>query len=1077
MELIAKSNAGIEAGINDDGDLFLGDDRSGYNLPLTKKNVDRVISDFNRYLDKDETKLTADAFKEYIQDDDEDEEVEESINIRESLLNIDKDTDNEYDLCTLYESLQLDDNEKRDVVKMLTSKTSPSDIYECLNNKLVNETWSYKGDGAVKYAKNKNADTLTISSNKKINEGDVRRPVHKDDKFHELDDSRIDDWVSTKDIIKEEFGKPFPDLSDVSYYNYYDKDRTIKGVSIDRVPSKFIAHHSYDFNQGDPTQYIYPEEYSEFVDFVKHESKPVSENAQFAVDMLEDAFEEYTNAKITKVEPRGGQLIITFQDDDGTEYSFDLFKELKSGSTYFIYKKILDWHLAEIIKTCKVSGVMTNFIDKYNLEKWLKEDSHNMKTVNEAKRRAHVFDDLVDEITTRLANKGMRSDTDKYLGIYDETTSSDDADGKFRMEIGELKFDYDKKTGDHVIIVQPEEGSPRDLSFARSIAREYAQEGVRVEEKKHNGKDAIFFYIPEDAEPFDHPAPEFKGRGEYLKKVTPWIENKEYVELEKQYNDKLIDIFKEEGWEDPQRVVDGDKVSITFKDDDGYVYDYTTDYKSELIDLYKKQNKIDDFARYMYEVAFEQADMKEPEEVMKESLNQYQLTDKVTEYVDDDDVIAYEKIARVLRTNLDNLYVVEDDSYDYDPQFLDRSGRRVAGIEAFKYEVNGIPVVRERASGGLRMYFRNSDDAEKYVEYVKEENGLDEGVVSSNWRSDDDPEDETTYNYDDELAMDLDDDAVQAGETFIEDGREWQWIKQIGDVEHIDFDNWAVWFATDVDTQDGGYFIVDIDTGFIDWGPVDTEEEAKEFLQSKVDDEDEPYEDDYVDESVKTLKEEKLNLDSTGKRLKKLISQSVLDSDEELRDYVNKIVDEVIEERNDDTKDESLTDSVDTDSSELNEDIDLSSYEEVDGGPGYWTLYRKFKPGMKKAEWVVKNQNTGEIRKISYKQATGEEPIEDSPVKSLARDVGKKLLPSKLEAIEVRKEDAKQLLAAIKTDSKKLLSELEKFVEILQQKGVHTTNIEEGILYELRSFVEGDPEKVSMNDLLDYVVKGMKFDK
>lgn len=1038
MELIARSNAGIEAGINDDGDLFLGDDKSGYNLPLTRKNVDRVVSDFNRYLDKDETKLTADAFKEYIQDD-EDEEVEESINIRESLLNIDKDTDNEYDLCTLYESLQLSDNEKRDVVKMLTSKTSPSDIYECLNNKLVNETWSYKGT-----------------------------------------------------------------------------------------------------------------------------------------------------------------------------------------------------------------------------------ENNNMKTVNEAKRRAHVFDDLVDEITTRLANKGMRSDTDKYLGIYDETTSSDDADGKFRMEIGELKFDYDKKTGDHVIIVQPEEGSPRDLSFARSIAREYAQEGVRVEEKKHNGKDAIFFYIPEDAEPFDHPAPEFKGRGEYLKKVTPWIENKEYVELEKQYNDKLIDIFKEEGWEDPQRVVDGDKVSITFKDDDGYVYDYTTDHKSELIDLYKKQNKIDDFARYMYEVAFEQADMKEPEEVMKESLNQYKLTDKVTEYVDDDDVIAYEKIARVLRTNLDNLYVVEDDSYDYDPQFLDRSGRRVAGIEAFKYEVNGIPVVRERASGGLRMYFRNSDDADKYVEYVKEENGLDESVVSSNWRSDDDPEDETTYNYDDELVMDLDDDAVQAGETFIEDGREWQWIKQIGDVEHIDFDNWAVWFATDVDTQDGGYFIVDIDTGFIDWGPVDTEEEATDFLDSKkYDDEDdddklesispadllelksvsyqglkdkltkelnkvmkspefgfdddeikeysgvevkedkgqvyvsvwaevgydalwtikdaldpiiakydkdayfdmedagrllavisdsklkESLSEDYSDEEkthpyvgkkirvkgsdtdlngrvftvtrafddsrgtsvrvdfndghqtltlspdqYKLIKEsgnsfkshhicrdsveESLNLNSEGKRLKKAISQLVLDSDEELRDYVNKIIDEVVEERNDDTEDESLADSVDTDSSELNEDIDLSSYEEVDGGSGCWTLYRKFKPGMKKAEWAAKNQNTGEIRKISYKQATGEEPIEDSPIKRLERDVGKKLLPSKLEAIEdLSKEQVntlKEMGSMIVSDIEKEAKELQRsFIALnrcLQRANVPVTNIEETIMYQLSELLKNSSDDtVTVSDLKEYVNK------
>ena len=895
MELIARSNAGIEAGINDDGDLFLGDDKSGYNLPLTRKNVDRIVSDFNRYLDKDETKLTADAFKEYIQDD-EDEEVEESINIRESLLNIDKDTDNEYDLCTLYESLQLSDNEKRDVVKMLKSNTSPSDIYECLNNKLVNETWSYKGT-----------------------------------------------------------------------------------------------------------------------------------------------------------------------------------------------------------------------------------ENNNMKTVNEAKRRAHVFDDLVDEITTRLANKGMRSDTDKYLGIYDETTSSDDADGKFRMEIGELKFDYDKKTGDHVIIVQPEEGSPRDLSFARSIAREYAQEGVRVEEKKHNGKDAIFFYIPEDAEPFDHPAPEFKGRGEYLKKVTPWIENKEYVELEKQYNDKLIDIFKEEGWEDPQRVVDGDKVSITFKDDDGYVYDYTTDYKSELIDLYKKQNKIDDFARYMYEVAFEQADMKEPGEVMKESLNQYQLTDKVTEYVDDDDVIAYEKIARILRTNLDNLYVVEDDSYDYDPQFLDRSGRRVAGIEAFKYEVNGIPVVRERASGGLRMYFRNSDDADKYVEYVKEENGLDEcfinesigsvddfikeiktdtdphqiayhiheyskvdkemsdrlmdvlfdmeddytvkeivnklvdtvaskdmdeSIVSSNWRSDDDPEDETTYNYDDELAMDLDDDAVQAGKTFIEDGREWQWIKQIGDVEHIDFDNWAVWFATDVDTQDGGYFIVDIDTGFIDWGPVDTEEEAKEFLQSKVDDEDEPYEDDYVDESVKTLKE---------------LKNSEAD---ELMDMIkNRKITESISGKYGKVKYVPRSDGMHGESA-----IYANYYLFLDDGKytPYWAGERPMGRSYSSVEAAVKGIDAFIDRQHKDGKMLHMKPVNEASYGG-AYDIA--------DDQYFTREDAKQLLAAIKTDSKKLLSELEKFVEILQQKGVHTTNIEEGILYELRSFVKGDPEKVSMNDLLDYVVKGMEFDK
>lgn len=45
-------------------------------------------------------------------------------------------------------------------------------------------------------------------------------------------------------------------------------------------------------------------------------------------------------------------------------------------------------------------------------------------------------------------------------------------------------------------------------------------------------------------------------------------------------------------------------------------------------------------------------------------------------------------------------------------------------------------------------------------------------------------------------------------------------------------------------------------------------------------------------------KDEALNLDSEGKKLKRLISRLVLDSDDELRDYVNSIVSEVIEERN-----------------------------------------------------------------------------------------------------------------------------------------------------------------------------------
>jgi hypothetical protein len=40
---------GIEAGINADGELFFGDDSSGYNLPDTPENREYIRRDFIRY--------------------------------------------------------------------------------------------------------------------------------------------------------------------------------------------------------------------------------------------------------------------------------------------------------------------------------------------------------------------------------------------------------------------------------------------------------------------------------------------------------------------------------------------------------------------------------------------------------------------------------------------------------------------------------------------------------------------------------------------------------------------------------------------------------------------------------------------------------------------------------------------------------------------------------------------------------------------------------------------------------------------------------------------------------------------
>lgn len=113
-----------------------------------------------------------------------------------------------------------------------------------------------------------------------------------------------------------------------------------------------------------------------------------------------------------------------------------------------------------------------------------------------------------------------------------------------------------------------------------------------------------------------------------------------------------------------------------------------------------------------------------------------------------------------------------------------------------------------------------------------------------------------------EFELDVDDTEVSKGNTFIEDGQEFTWYERVSDVAHLDFDNWAVWSALNPNSNSFAYFVVDEDTGFIDWGPVDTESEAKEFLQSKIDD----YNDDDI--LVDNLNESQYNINEVTSRQK-----------------------------------------------------------------------------------------------------------------------------------------------------------------------------------------------------------------
>ena len=49
---LKDEETGVECGVNRDGDLFLGDDRSGCNLPDTSENRERILSAFYRLAKK-----------------------------------------------------------------------------------------------------------------------------------------------------------------------------------------------------------------------------------------------------------------------------------------------------------------------------------------------------------------------------------------------------------------------------------------------------------------------------------------------------------------------------------------------------------------------------------------------------------------------------------------------------------------------------------------------------------------------------------------------------------------------------------------------------------------------------------------------------------------------------------------------------------------------------------------------------------------------------------------------------------------------------------------------------------------
>lgn len=181
------------------------------------------------------------------------------------------------------------------------------------------------------------------------------------------------------------------------------------------------------------------------------------------------------------------------------------------------------------------------------------------------------------------------------------------------------------------------------------------------------------------------------------------------------------------------------------------------------------------------------------------------------------------------------------------PKSLEEANKIAVGNEKYK----GYMIRQDHKYGGYNVYdkdnemedsgFKSIEQAKEFIDSLNESKSLKESSYDE--ANDDDPDDIQTYFYDDDSWEDA---GVSARKDFEAEGQEFTWVRRHGDVEHLDFDNWAVWEAHCYDDAETYYFIVDEDTGFIDWGPVDTLEEAQEFLASKVSD----WED--LDESCKS---------------------------------------------------------------------------------------------------------------------------------------------------------------------------------------------------------------------------------
>lgn len=197
------------------------------------------------------------------------------------------------------------------------------------------------------------------------------------------------------------------------------------------------------------------------------------------------------------------------------------------------------------------------------------------------------------------------------------------------------------------------------------------------------------------------------------------------------------------------------------------------------------------------------------------------------------------------------------------------------GLDSFKIRTSRLKNI---SSGDLKdaWYSLKKNGWTMSISHDSSLDGFNEVYVFSKIKNEslkEDFEDEVDLDYE----TDFDEGNVEEGNVFTEGGVDYAWIEREAGPIYLDFDKWAVWSAREyvdprefITLHDDGegydfdsdafekkamvapivYFVVEEDTGFIDWGPEDNEIAAKDFLNSKKED----WEND-MDESLNEDKE------------------------------------------------------------------------------------------------------------------------------------------------------------------------------------------------------------------------------